>query len=179
MKTADRIDRLGSALIYGHHGIVVAVGAFGIIEAPSPAVASVIGGQAAAYIWSSMFMVFGLLALGCRFANRQGLKWHGRSYRLDTTRSEALCIVFIGLAMLMFSGLITLAVLDPTPVPGSQPPGTMQTALAMLSSSVFLPGVAALSLAITRRERLRGGAHTQQVLHHVAREVRRSTLEEQ
>lgn len=178
MRTADRIEKLGSGLIYGHHVIVVAVGAFGMIETPSPAVASVIGGSAAAYIWSTMFLVFGLLALCCRIANRQGLKWKGHLYRLDTTRSEALCIVFIGVALLMFSGLITWATILAPPLDG-RAPGSLQTALALLSSSVFLPGVAALSLAMTRRERLRGGAQTTQVLHQVAQEVRRGIHEEQ
>lgn len=172
MRVANRIEHLGSALIYAHHSIIVAVGAFGMLEAPSPGVAAVIGGTAAAYVWSTMFLVFGLLALGCRIANRQGLRWHGRHYRLDTTRSEAMCIVFIGLGLLMFSGLIAWStIISPPPEP--RPPGSIQTALALLSSSVFLPGVAALSLAMTRRERLRGTAQAQQIMHQVAKEVQR------
>lgn len=178
MRTADRVERLGSGLIYSHHIIVVAVGAFGMVETPSPAVSSVIGGQAAAYIWSTMFLTFGLLALGCRIANRHGMRWRGRIYRLDTTRSEAMCIALIGLGLFMFSGLIVWStILDPPP--GPRPPGSIQTALALLSSSVFLPGVAALSLAMTRRERLRGSAQTQQVLHHLAQEVGRIKDEDQ
>lgn len=182
---ATRLDRFGSGLIYAHHGIVVAVGAFGIVESPSPAVASIVGGLFAAYVWSAMFLVFGLLALGCRLANRHGLKWHGKLYKLDTTRSEALCIALIGVAMFLFAGLITGATLfgpqqqvlpaEDDRIPGQ--PGSIQTALALLSSSVFLPGVAAISMAQTRLERIRGGTLQHHVLHELAQEARRTTKE--
>ena len=172
VRVANRIERLGSVLIYAHHSLIVAVGAFGMIETPSPAVSSVIGGAAAAWVWSTMFLVFGLLALGCRFTNRHGIRWKGHEYRLDTTRSEALCIVCIGVALFLFSGLIAWSTII-NPPPGPRPPGSIQTALALLSSSVFLPGVAALSLAMTRRERLRRTETAQHIMHQVAREVRR------
>jgi hypothetical protein len=184
---ANGLDRFGSGLIYAHHSIVVAVGAFGIIEAPSPAVASIVGGLFAAYVWSAMFVVFGVLALGCRVANRHGIRWAGKLYRLDTTRSEALCIALIGVAMFLFAGLITgatlfgdqLEQLPPSPnddrIPGE--PGSIQTALALLSSSVFLPGVAAISMAQTRLERIRGGTLQHHVLTELAQEARRTTEE--
>lgn len=178
------LDRFGSGLIYAHHGIVVAVGAFGIVEAPSPAVTAMVGGLFAAYVWSAMFVVFGMLALGCRIANRHGIRWAGKLYKLDTTRSEALCIALIGLAMFLFAGLITAATLFgpelvPPPanddIPGQ--PGSIQTALALLSSSVFLPGVAAISMAQTRLERIRGGTLQHHVLTELAQEARRTTEE--
>lgn len=182
---ARGLDRFGSGLIYCHHGLVVAVGAFGIIESPSPAVASIVGGLFASYVWSSMFLTFGLLALGCRIANRHGVRWKGKHYRLDTTRSEALCIALIGVAMFLFAGLITGATLfgpqqselppDDDRIPGQ--PGSIQTALALLSSSVFLPGVAAISMAQTRLERIRGGTLRHGVLHELAQEARRTTEE--
>lgn len=187
MRVASRLDRAGSVLVYCHHAIVVAVGAFGIIESPSPAVASIVGGFVASYLWSGMFLVFGLLALGCRIAQRHGIRWKGKRWKLDTTRSEALCIALIGAGMFLFSVIITGAALfgpaqPPPPLPDDGlpgQPGAIQTALAILSSSVFLPGVAAISLAQTRLERLRGaGAVSQQVLHELAQEARRSTEKE-
>lgn len=183
MRVASRLDRAGSVLVYCHHVIVVLVGAFGLIETPSPSVTAIAGGWVAA-LWSAMFLVFGLLALGCRIAQRHGIRWKGKRWKLDTTRSEALCIALIGAGMFLFSAMITGAALfgpaQPPPpgpddnIPGQ--PGSIQTALAILSSSVFLPGVAAISLAQTRLERIRGaGAVSQQVLHELAQEARRTT----
>lgn len=171
MRRAKHLDRAGSRLIYAHHATVFTLGMFGMIEGPSPAVASIIGGAAASTVWSLMFAVFGMLALVCRVGNRVGVKWEGRRHRLDTTRSEALCIALIGVGFAMFGGLVAWAAFVSDP----RSPGAIQTALALLASSAFLPGVAAISLAKERRERLQGHEHAQQLLTDVAHEVRRST----
>lgn len=140
MKIAKRVENLGSVLLYCHHAVIIMLGVFGIIGDPSPTVEIVVGGDVATTIWSIMFIVFGLLALGCRIANHR--KW------LDTTRSEAVAIIFIGAAMAMFGIFIAMS----TAITHSS--GVWQTALALLAASLFLPGVAAYSLAQTRRERL-------------------------
>lgn len=170
VRKANALEAVGSGLVYAHHTVIAAVGVFGFVEAPSPTVVLVIGGEVAASLWSGMFVIFGLLALGCRFANRIGFwPWAppGDRRRLDTTRSEAICIVLIGVAMFLFGGIIAWS----TAV--THTPGSWQTALVLLAGAVFLPGVAALSLAMTRRARIQGVAHTADVLDRVAREIGR------
>lgn len=174
VRVANGVDRLGSTLIYAHHVTITGMGLWGMVEGPSPTVASIIGGEAAATVWSLLFFLFGLCALLARIANRVGVTWHGKRYRLDTTRSEALCIILIGAGYLLFGGMVVWSALDM-----DNDSGAVQTGLALLASSAFLPGAAALSMAQGRRERIR---HQQQaqaqqtdVLSRVAEEFRRTS----
>jgi|ERR1043165_7613546 hypothetical protein len=172
VRVANAADRIGSVLIYAHHVTITSMGLWGMVQGPSPSVASIIGGEAAATVWSLLFFLFGLCALAARVANRVGLKWHGKRYRLDTTRSEALCIILIGAGYLLFGGMVVWSALHL-----ASDSGAVQTGLALLASSAFLPGAAALSMAQTRRERIlrqrQGQGQHHEVLTRVAEEFRR------
>lgn len=180
------MEHTGSGLLYLHHATVATLGAWGIIEGPSPSVESVLGGALASGVWSLMFLVFGLSALFCRFASKVGVphltgpphgwrpwRWPWRRHPLDFARTEAFSIVLIGGGYALFSVMVVLSALDP-PIET----GAIQTALALFASSVFLGGCTAIYLALARRERIRGNANTQAILTEATRQVRRPYPEE-
>lgn len=162
------MERAGSGLLYVHHALVTGLGVWGMIAEPSPSVAAIIGGGLASRVWSLMFAAFGASALFCRFSTRVGFRWRGKRRQFDATRSEALCLVLIGLAYGLFSAVLVITALEPP-----LDLGVIQTALALLASSVFLGACTAIYLATLRRERLRGHAQMQATLTEVARQVRR------
>lgn len=175
------MEHAGSALVYASYTAVVGVGVFGMLEEPAPSVVRVMGEQVGSTIWSALFLLFGVAAIILRLANRVGWRWPqlehatpGRRrrlrwprYRLDTSRSEAVCLIVLGVVMLSYAAVVGWwGVLQGTP-------GAGQTALALVVLALFLPGVALLSLAIIRRELLAAHDYRQDILRRVHHEIRR------
>lgn len=163
VRLASALELYGNTMLYLAHGAIVALGAYGLIVDPSPSVASVIGYEIAATLWSVTFVVFGMLALFCRVARDgsrvvESLRIRG----LQTDRAESLCVALIGFALFWFAVFIGVAASNETG-------GAVQTALALFSAACFYPGAAALTIAMLRREALRGVRQTGEILDQVRR----------
>ena len=171
------MDKVGSGLIYAHHVTITAMGVWGLVEGPSPSVVAAIGGAAAAWLWSALFVLFGVAAFWCRFSSRVGLRWRGEWIRLDTSRSEAMCIHMIGLAYFLFGLIVFSAALH-----AANDSGAGQTGLGLLAASMFLPGAAFIHMGQLRRHRLASISitenHKGEILTGVAEELRRDTTQD-
>lgn len=131
-KTSDYTVNKGYKLSYGimtfHHVIVIAAGFAGFIIAPSPAVATVVGGSAAAWLWSGVFVLFGTTALISRLFRR--------------ARAEVVSVLTIAAARVLWSGILVWSV-----AAGLTHPGSLQIALILLAGAVFLLGWSLTTLA--------------------------------
>jgi hypothetical protein len=175
VRKAERMEHAGSALVYASYCAVVGIGTYGMVSEPAPSVAAIlsdlvgshrVGAFLGSTVWSALFVAFGVVAIALRIANRAGVPWRGERVRLDTERAEAVCLMVLGIIMLLYAIIIGVwGVFANTP-------GAGQTAFALLAFGLFLPGVALISLSITRRELLAAHKQSQRILTLVHENLR-------
>lgn len=112
---------LGWLVVVLHHICVIVAGIVGLTGAPSPAVIAVVGGSIATYLWSGVFIAFGTFALLARLTRR--------------VRAEAVAVLSIAAARLLWSGIIFYTVDNDT-----SPAGSSQVAWLMVAGALFLVG---------------------------------------
>ena len=157
-RIASSLERTGGALVYTHHTLTIVVGVWGLAYTQSPSVDRFLGGVDGSAIWSVIFVCFGAFALLCRVLH----KW------LDTTRPEAWCIFVLGVGRIVWGVLIIAA------AAAASDDDNIQVGLALSAGGTFMPAVALLALAVSRRQRLAAADQSAQILAHVETEIRRS-----
>ena len=110
----------GYILTLTHHILCVVAGVIGFVVEPSVTIART-GGVYVAWLWSAIFIIFGLCAIIARFAKR--------------INAEAIAVIVIVLGRLLWSVIIIAEV-----AAGRTPLGSLQIAVLIASTGFFLMG---------------------------------------
>lgn len=152
--------RLSWAIVLVHHLAVVAAGLVGFLGPPPPSIANITGGEIASYIWSSMFILFGVTGLIARLARK--------------ARAEVVAVVCVATARTLWAVILFVSVNM-----GINDPGSMQIAILMLSGAIFLVGWSMTTLVWLSGAPLSPPGQGQLVALEELRDVVQSVVDEQ